>query len=34
MLKRSRDYYHNNVDNIRKNMREKYKNPSEEDKKN
>ena len=32
MLKRAKDYYYNNIDTIRKNMRDKYKNLSEEDK--
>ena len=31
-LKRAKDYYYNNIDTIRKNMRCKYKNLSEEEK--
>ena len=33
MLKRSRDYYNNNIDKFRENMKERYRNLSEEDKK-
>ena len=32
ILKRAKDYYYNNIDTIRKNMRDKYKNLSEEEK--
>ena len=32
ILKRAKDYYYNNIDTIRKNVRDKYKNRSEEDK--
>ena len=32
ILKRAKNYYYNNIDAIRKNMRDKYKNLSEEDK--
>ena len=32
ILKRAKDYYYNNIDAIRKNMRDKYKNLPEEDK--
>ena len=32
MLKTTKDYYYNNIDTIRKNMRDKHKNLSEEDK--
>ena len=32
ILKRAKDCYYNNVDTIRKNMRDKYKNLSEEEK--
>ena len=32
ILKRAKDYYHNNINTIRKNVRDKYKNLSEEDK--
>ena len=31
-LKREKDFYYNNIDVIRKNMRHKYKNLSEEEK--
>ena len=31
-LKRAKDYYYNNVEGIRKNMRDKYKNHSGEEK--
>ena len=31
-LKRAKDYYYNNIETIRKNMRDKYKNLSEEEK--
>ena len=34
MLKRAKEYYYNNVEAIRKNMRDKYKNFSEEERKN
>ena len=33
LLKRAKDYYYNNIDVIRKNMTDKYKNLSEEEKK-
>ena len=32
ILKRTKDYYCNNIETIRKNMRDKYKNLSEEEK--
>ena len=32
ILKRGKDYYYNKIDTIRKNMRDKYKNLSEEEK--
>ena len=32
ILKRAKDYYYNNIESIRKNMRDKYQNLSEEDK--
>ena len=32
ILKRAKDCYYNNIDTIRKNMRDKYKNLSEEEK--
>ena len=32
ILKRAKDYYYNNIDTIRRNMRDKYKNLSEEEK--
>ena len=32
ILKRAKDYYYNNIEAIRKNMRDKYKNLSEEEK--
>ena len=32
ILKRAKGYYYNNIDTIRKNMRDKYKHLSEEDK--
>ena len=32
ILKRAKDYHHNNIDTIRKNMRDKYKNLSGEEK--
>ena len=32
ILKRAKDYYYKNIDTIRKNMRYKYKNLSEEEK--
>ena len=31
ILKRAKDYYYNNIETIRKNMRDKYENLSEED---
>ena len=31
ILKRAKDYYYNNIDTIKKNMRDKYKNLSEEE---
>ena len=34
MLKRSRDYYNNNIDKVIENMKERYRNLSQEDKKN
>ena len=32
ILKRAKDYYYNNIDTIRKNMRDEFKNLSEEEK--
>ena len=32
ILKRAKDFYYNNIETIRKNMRDKYKNVSEEEK--
>ena len=32
MLKRAKDYYYNNIEAIRQNMRDKYKSLSEEEK--
>ena len=34
ILKRAKDYYYNNIETIRRNMRDKYKNLSKEDKEN
>ena len=31
ILKRSKDYYYNNIETIRRNMRDKYKNLSKEE---
>ena len=31
IIKRAKDYYYSNIETIRKNMRDKYKNLSEED---